>query len=149
MYGVQDDGWYIQYISALYFSVTTMITVGYGDIHPWSPLEQLFGIFMMILASGVFGYTMNSIIALLDNELDDVKENRRKIEYLKKYCKQKGFNPNLQARINDYVEWFVDSQWRAKGYNNIVSNIYNKLLDKLHFNQPIPRGYEFHKCKYF
>ena len=42
---------------------------------------------MMILASGVFGYTMNSIIALLDNELDDVKENRRKIEYLKKYCK--------------------------------------------------------------
>lgn len=32
-YGIVDADWGIKYISAFYFSVTTMITVGYGDIN--------------------------------------------------------------------------------------------------------------------
>lgn len=32
-YGIADADWGIKYISAFYFSVTTMITVGYGDIN--------------------------------------------------------------------------------------------------------------------
>jgi hypothetical protein len=38
-----------------------MITVGYGDIVPKTSGERIFTIFIMILASGVFAYTMNSI----------------------------------------------------------------------------------------
>jgi hypothetical protein len=41
-----------------------MITVGYGDIHPYTPPEQLYAVFFMILASGVFGYSMNTIMVL-------------------------------------------------------------------------------------
>jgi hypothetical protein len=41
-----------------------MITVGYGDIHAVTSSEMIFAIFQMILASGVFGYTMNSIMLL-------------------------------------------------------------------------------------
>lgn len=45
-----------------------MITVGYGDIHPYTEWEMIYVIFAMILASGVFGYTMNSIMSIFDNE---------------------------------------------------------------------------------
>jgi hypothetical protein len=38
-----------------------MITVGYGDILPTNNTEKVFAIFTMLLASGVFGYTMNQI----------------------------------------------------------------------------------------
>lgn len=41
-----------------------MITIGYGDISPKNTIERSFGIFVMILASGVFGYVMNSIVLL-------------------------------------------------------------------------------------
>lgn len=53
-----------------------MITVGYGDIHPYTGIEQLYTIFAMILACGVFGYTMNSIMSIFDHstpELIDLK----------------------------------------------------------------------------
>lgn len=44
-----------------------MITIGYGDVHPYTTPEMIFAISAMILASGVFGYAMNSIMVLLVN----------------------------------------------------------------------------------
>jgi hypothetical protein len=58
--------WEIKYLAALYYSITTMITIGYGDIHPFTTPEMIFAILAMVLASGVFGYTMNSIMILFE-----------------------------------------------------------------------------------
>lgn len=38
-----------------------MITVGYGDILPQTPIERFFGIFFLLVACGVFSFTLNSI----------------------------------------------------------------------------------------
>ena len=69
IYGIANDPWDIKYMSSIYWSITTMITVGYGDIYPINKEEKLFGIFAMLLACGIFAYTMNtmgSVISSLD-----------------------------------------------------------------------------------
>jgi hypothetical protein len=38
-----------------------MVTVGYGDIKPVATSEKLFVIFMALLGSLVFAYTVNTI----------------------------------------------------------------------------------------
>ncbi len=53
--------WSERYFTSLYWAITTMITVGYGDITPLTSPEKLYTIFCMLLACGVFGYTMNRI----------------------------------------------------------------------------------------
>lgn len=58
---LSTNNWSEQYLNAYYFSAVTMITVGYGDITPVTPLEKLISILTMLLSCGVFGYTMNSI----------------------------------------------------------------------------------------
>ena len=52
-----------------------MITVGYGDIVPVSDNEKIYAIFAMLLACGVFAYTMNSNYLYL----------RKPTSYLKQY----------------------------------------------------------------
>jgi hypothetical protein len=42
-----------------------------GDIRPYTRSEQLYAIFTMLLASGVFGYTMNSIQSVFSSDLQD------------------------------------------------------------------------------
>ena len=51
-----------------------MITIGYGDISPKNTIERSFGVFVMILASGVFGYVMNSIVLLFQNTNESLEE---------------------------------------------------------------------------
>lgn len=53
--------WYIRYVNTLYWGVTTMTTVGYGDITPQNATERLLGIFLLLVACGGFAFTMNSI----------------------------------------------------------------------------------------
>lgn len=59
--GIQNEEWIIKYIYSVYWAITTMVTVGYGDITPSTPIEKIYTIFCMLLACGVFGYIMNRI----------------------------------------------------------------------------------------
>ena len=38
-----------------------MITVGYGDIHPFTSYEKLYVIIMTLISCGVFAYSVNTI----------------------------------------------------------------------------------------
>ncbi|KAL4461551.1 hypothetical protein ABPG74_016175 [Tetrahymena malaccensis] len=66
---------YIQlYIYSMYWSVTTMTTVGYGDISATNYVEALFIILSMILFSCVFAYSINNIGFILQEIEKSTKE---------------------------------------------------------------------------
>jgi len=48
-------------IEALYFSVVTLTTVGYGDLHPTSAGTEIFTIFYILTGIGVFVALLTSI----------------------------------------------------------------------------------------
>lgn len=61
-----DYGWESQYVSSLYFAVYTMVTVGYGDVYPSNMIERSLCIVLMILACGVFAYSLNRFGTILE-----------------------------------------------------------------------------------
>ena len=46
------EGWEI--LDALYFSVSTIATIGYGDLHPTTALSKVFTMVYIVLGIGVF-----------------------------------------------------------------------------------------------
>jgi voltage-gated potassium channel Kch len=48
-------------VEALYFSVVTLTTVGYGDLHPTSAGTEIFTIFYILTGIGVFVALLASI----------------------------------------------------------------------------------------
>jgi voltage-gated potassium channel Kch len=48
-------------VEALYFSVVTLTTVGYGDLHPTSAGAEIFTIFYILTGIGVFVALLASI----------------------------------------------------------------------------------------
>ncbi len=56
-----------RYITALHFAVTTMTTVGYGDITPSTLYETAFAIVAMLISCGIFAYTFNSLGSIVDS----------------------------------------------------------------------------------
>ena len=60
-FNLKGFNWTKVYCYAVYYSVTTMTTIGYGDITPKTTTEIIFCIFVMMIAPFSFAYTTNSI----------------------------------------------------------------------------------------
>ena len=74
--GMQDASTFDRYVTSLYWAVTTMITVGYGDISAVNVYEKIFNIVVMIIGCGVFAYVMNqigTIVEKIDGGLSESK----------------------------------------------------------------------------
>lgn len=67
------EGWAV--IDALYFSVMTMSTIGYGDFYPTTTLSKLFTITYALLSIGVFVAVVTKIVAAI---LDKKRESRHR-----------------------------------------------------------------------
>ena len=55
------EGW--SFLDAIYATVVTVTTVGYGDISPATPAGRLFAIFYTIIAVGFAGYAISTLAA--------------------------------------------------------------------------------------
>lgn len=68
--------WRTFYLYSLYWSITTMITVGYGDISPTNSIEVGFALSSMIIGCGLFGYSLSNIGIIFEKFF--AKENELK-----------------------------------------------------------------------
>jgi len=66
----------IRYISAMYWSITTMTTVGYGDLHAVNTMEMIFIIFYMLFNLGLTAYLIGNMTNLV------VEGTRRTMEFV-------------------------------------------------------------------
>ena len=48
------------FIDALYMTVITVTTVGFGELKPFTPEEKVFTIFLILTSITVFGYAVSS-----------------------------------------------------------------------------------------
>ncbi len=55
------------YLQALYWCITTLTTVGYGDIIPLTNEQRVYTIVVMILGVGMYGYVIGNVANLLSN----------------------------------------------------------------------------------
>jgi len=67
MSGLQDLPDWELYISSFYFTVTTIVTVGFGDIHAYSPGEMIICIFLMLIGVISFSFATGSLSSIISN----------------------------------------------------------------------------------
>jgi hypothetical protein len=65
MGGYQDLPPYKLYITAFYFTVTTLVTVGYGDITAYSTEEMILCIVLMLLGVICFSFTTGALASII------------------------------------------------------------------------------------
>lgn len=61
------------FVDALWYSMVTLTTVGYGDFYPVSPLGKALSLFVIIASLGLLGYSIGKISNLINKYMEKTK----------------------------------------------------------------------------
>lgn len=93
----------IRYISAMYWSITTMTTVGYGDLHAVNTMEMIFIIFYMLFNLGLTAYLIGNMTNLVVEGTRRTMEFRNSIEAASNFVCRNRLPPRLKEQILAYM----------------------------------------------
>ncbi|CAD8069333.1 unnamed protein product [Paramecium sonneborni] len=132
-YSIDDATILVQYNYSIYWAIMTMVTVGYGDITAANQYEMFFINCMMLLSSGMFAYSMNSIGMILKNNYDIQQRYKRSLIQINNYMKKGQLNQTIQNRVRNYVKHYIQSEFNENNgeVKEIISHLPTKLRQEL------------------
>ena len=128
--GLVTESLATKYVASLYWSFTTMTTVGYGDIIAGSDAELLYSSFAMLLGVTVFGYIVGSVVSLVARMSETTQRQKERLQEVKNYMNEKNLNGNLQRRVKKYYEHYL-SQRSAFAEDNILDELTARLKNEV------------------
>ncbi|KAL4485761.1 hypothetical protein ABPG72_012301 [Tetrahymena utriculariae] len=125
-----DSPWLERYIISLYWSVITIITIGYGDITPRTIVERTYVIVFAFVGCGLFGYCIN-VIGEQVREIGREKSIfKRKSAKLNKFMHMRALNKDLQQKVRKYYEYLFQEEMNEEEEGSNVFNNLTSLLKK-------------------
>ncbi|KAI9221829.1 hypothetical protein BC828DRAFT_55785 [Blastocladiella britannica] len=110
------------YVYSLYWTVMTMTTTGYGDVHATNDRERVWSIVCMITGVFLYGYVSGTIASSLSNLDSRRVAYRQKVEAIKQYMVDQNMDKDMQKRVTGWYEYTWE---RNKGID--VLNVFNDL----------------------
>ncbi len=120
------------FIDALYMTVITISTVGFGEINPLNEQEKLFTVFLITTSIVSFGYTVSAFTEyIVSGQLFQqikLKKVQKRIEQLNGHTIICGFGRNgkqAMVKLTNYKQKFVIIEKNEEVINNIEGEVFS------------------------
>lgn len=102
----------VGFVDALYMTVITISTVGFGEVGTTSSQSEIFSVFMIFLGVGIVGYTFTTVVAMfVEGKVRDLWKGSkmdRKISALKDHYIICGSGELAEVIINKFINEKLD-----------------------------------------
>lgn len=95
---LQQSLW-TRYVTTIYWSITTLTTVGYGDLHPVNEREMIFVIFYMLFNLGLTAYLIGNMTNLVVHGTSRTRKFRDTIQAASSFAHRNQLPPRLQDQM--------------------------------------------------
>ena len=124
-------------VYSMYWTITTMTTTGYGDIHPVNTFERLFASSLMIMGVILYGYIGGGIASILSNMDSRRVHYKEKVDAIQTYMTDHHLPSDLQERV---IAWYFYSWERSKGID--VSQVFADLPTSFRADVAVSMNYQ-------
>ncbi|ONH98235.1 hypothetical protein PRUPE_7G237400 [Prunus persica] len=95
---LEQDMW-IRYVTSVYWSITTLTTVGYGDLHPVNTREMIFDIVYMLFNLGLTSYLIGNMTNLVVHGTSRTRKFRDTIQAASSFAQRNQLPGRLQDQM--------------------------------------------------
>lgn len=123
----------LEYVKAIYWAMTTLTTVGYGDIAAKTPGQMMYASLTQIIGVGVFGFILSNVASLL-SRLDAAREHHMdNLDHIEMFMKSYNVPLDVRARVRGYYHYL----WKAHNGRldkSLLAVLPNKLQAEINFS---------------
>jgi voltage-gated potassium channel len=125
------------YQQALYWTITTLTTVGYGDLVPEGSPQVWYTMVVMGLGAAIYGFAIGNVANLLTNVDLLRSQHLGRIETVNSFLRDRHVPRHLQAEVRSYYNYLWES--RAGDQDEMLDDLPESLRVEiaLHINRPI------------
>ena len=98
-----DEPNLVRYLIALYWSIITITTMGYGDVLPVTNDERIFVIFVSIVGAVVFSYTMGTLTQLVTSASNANMKFDTQLQSLAQWLERRKVSPLVKLKVQHYL----------------------------------------------
>ncbi|XP_072990451.1 potassium channel KAT3-like [Typha latifolia] len=99
----REDGIWIRYITAIYWSITTLTTTGYGDLHAENTREMLFDILYMLFNLGLTAYLIGNMTNLVVHGTSRTKNFRDTIQAASEFAARNQLPRHIEEQMLSHI----------------------------------------------
>ncbi|CAN6564208.1 unnamed protein product [Malus baccata var. baccata] len=96
---ILEQSLWIRYVTSVYWSITTLTTVGYGDLHPVNTREMIFDIFYMFFNLGLTSYLIGNMTNLVVHGTSRTRKFRDTIQAASSFAQRNQLPVRLQDQM--------------------------------------------------
>lgn len=129
----RETSLWVRYISAIYWSITTLTTVGYGDLHAVNTIEMIFIIFYMLFNLSLTAYLIGNMTNLVVEGTRRTMEFRSSIEAASSFVSRN----RLPTRLKEQILGYMCLRFKAENLNQfqlieqLPNSIYKSICQHL------------------
>lgn len=130
------DDYMTIYVEGLYFALTTLLTVGYGDIIPKTSLERILIILYLLFGSLIYSFIFTIVSSILSKNKPKEEEKKRHMCMLRDIDDEFRLPGSLKRNLTITIEEFF-SNWhkdKERLLGSLPSNLRTALLIEINYN---------------
>ncbi|CAN8245912.1 unnamed protein product [Cochlearia groenlandica] len=126
---------WIRYVTAFYWSITTLTTTGYGDLHPMNPREMLFDIFFMMFNLGLTAYLIGNMTNLVVHWTSRTRTFRDTVRAASEFASRNQLPHDIQHQMLSHIclKFKTEGLKQQETLNNFPKAIRSSIANYLFF----------------
>ncbi len=151
-FGVVNDHILDRYLKSVYWTVATMMAVGYGDIYATNNTERMYSIFAQIVGAFMFGLIIGTVQTVMETADARATISKRELDDVVEYCRNRKLPKTLSKQVKAHFEYAlsVRSMFDERGIlgrlpvllrQRVINHSKKEMIESIPLLREYPKGF--------